>query len=536
MLTNYLRRNLSVQIFFITLLVLVLACSITYGFIAWFMPVTYMSNLDTQLDSQMQQIVRQLKQTEFSESGPVWEYIIMELNAQICLETDNGQDVALPGSAETAVVDAAMGEEMVVTDYAISVGQPDEAFAVQDDEVVIQQATEAMAMDDNAAFSVTVEGAAESTMATKEYDIQFSGDSAHYMLYVTGSLQAVNQAVDALHNVLPWLTVVILFISAGSAWFCSCFIARPVEQLSVSAQQLSQLNFNWRCSEKRKDELGVLAHSLNTLAQRLQTTLQELRSANQKLQADIEQERELEHKRLAFFSALSHELKTPITIVKGQLEGMQAGIGVYQDRDKYLARSLQVMQKMEQLVQEILIVTRMESDSFILQRKPILLTELILQLTEDYGEFALLRQQRLEVQLEPSILYSGDAGLLKKAFSNLLSNAVRHSPMHSVITVNLRQMENGVQLQIENTGVKIPDDDLPRLFDAFYRVDSSRNSNTGGSGLGLYLVKMIAELHGGSCWIENYDAGVRTVLVLKNNAEAKEDVMELPQKEVGCAI
>lgn len=229
MLTNYLRRNLSVQIFFITLLVLVLACSITYGFIAWFMPVTYMSNLDTQLDSQMQQIVRQLKQTEFSESGPVWEYIIMELNAQICLETDNGQDVALPGSAETAVVDAAMGEEMVVTDYAISVGQPDEAFAVQDDEVVIQQATEAMAMDDNAAFSVTVEGAAESTMATKEYDIQFSGDSAHYMLYVTGSLQAVNQAVDALHNVLPWLTVVILFISAGSAWFCSCFIARPVD-------------------------------------------------------------------------------------------------------------------------------------------------------------------------------------------------------------------------------------------------------------------------------------------------------------------
>ena len=119
MLTNYLRRNLSVQIFFITLLVLVLACSITYGFIAWFMPVTYMSNLDTQLDSQMQQIVRQLKQTEFSESGPVWDYIIMELNAQICLETDNGQDVALPGSAETAVVD----KEMVVTDYAISVGQ-----------------------------------------------------------------------------------------------------------------------------------------------------------------------------------------------------------------------------------------------------------------------------------------------------------------------------------------------------------------------------------------------------------------------------
>ena len=537
MLINYLRRNLSVQIFFITLLVLVLACSITYGFIAWFMPVTYMSNLDTQLDNQMQQIVRQLKQTEFSESGPVWEYIVMELNAQICLKTDDGQGIALPGSAETAIVDAAVDEEtVVVTDYAISVAQSGEEFAAQDGEVVIQQATEVMDMDDTAAFSVTVEEAAESVMATKEYDIQFSGDSAHYTLYVTGSLQAVNQAVDALHNILPWLTVVILVISAGSAWFCSCFIARPVEQLSVSAQQLSQLNFNWRCSEKRKDELGVLAHSLNTLAQRLQTTLQELRSANQKLQADSEQERELEHKRLAFFSAVSHELKTPITIVKGQLEGMQAGIGVYQDRDKYLARSLQVMQKMEQLVQEILIVTRMESDSFILQRKSVLLTELILQLTEDYGEFAQQRQQRLEVQLEPNILYSGDEGLLKKAFSNLLSNAVRHSPMHSVITVSLRQIENDVQLQIENTGIKIPDDDLPRLFEAFYRVDSSRNSNTGGSGLGLYLVKMIAELHGGSCWIENYDAGVRTVLVLKNNVEAKETVIELPQKEVGCVI
>ena len=140
---------------------------------------------------------------------------------------------------------------------------------------------------------------------------------------------------------------------------------RPVDYPSHCADQRHfsknvQPGLQLRCAEERTDEIGTLAHSLNTLADRLSATMQALQEANASLQADIHRERELEQARLNFFSAASHELKTPITIIKGQLSGMLDGIGAYTDRDKYLARSLTVLGQMEGLVQELLTLCRME--------------------------------------------------------------------------------------------------------------------------------------------------------------------------------
>lgn len=145
---------------------------------------------------------------------------------------------------------------------------------------------------------------------------------------------------------------------------------------------MAGLDFGWQCQEQRRDEIGVLGRSLDHMAQQLSGALTELKQANDALRGEMEQERELERQRLAFFSAASHELKTPITILKGQLTGMLDGVDVYRDRDKYLARSLQVTGRMETLVQEILTISRMESGAVASKLAPLDLSELVRQQLE----------------------------------------------------------------------------------------------------------------------------------------------------------
>ena len=139
----------------------------------------------------------------------------------------------------------------------------------------------------------------------------------------------------------------------------SRYITRPIVRLNGIAGRMAELDFHWSCGEARRDEIGQLGRSLDAMARRLDTALRELEAANQSLRGEVERERELDRQRTAFFSAASHELKTPVTILKGQLAGMLEGVGVYRDRDKYLLRSLQVTGRMEALGQEMLAISRM---------------------------------------------------------------------------------------------------------------------------------------------------------------------------------
>ena len=140
--------------------------------------------------------------------------------------------------------------------------------------------------------------------------------------------------------------------------------------MSGIAGKMAELDFHWECGERRRDEIGKLGRSLDQMARRLSTALTDLESANLALRGEVERERELDRQRMAFFSAASHELKTPVTILKGQLSGMLEGVGVYQDRDKYLLRSLQVTGRMENLMREMLAISRMESGSAAVKREP----------------------------------------------------------------------------------------------------------------------------------------------------------------------
>ena len=153
-------------------------------------------------------------------------------------------------------------------------------------------------------------------------------------------------------------------------------------------------------------------------------------------------------------------------------------------------------------------ISRLDTPGYGCKKSEFDLSKLIQERLLAHEDLFVQRDLTVEKYISPEISVLGDQGLLQKAVDNLLGNAATYSPMGNCIVIKLWENGNQVNLTIENTGVQIPDGDIPKLFEAFYRVDPSRNRQTGGTGLGLYIVKTILDLHGATIGITNTRQGV----------------------------
>ena len=377
-------ERLTVRVFLITASLLLFAGAITFGFIAWAAPSTYTAVMNDDLAAQMDVLVEQLADTAPEDCGKLLDEFTLSSGATATLTgpdgrlVDTGAQIALQAVYESG--------DMIVTtaerDTAVSFGTT----------------------DSESGDHVSVTMSEQSTIAA---EVRFSGREESYTLYVTPRLKAENVAVRALVQMAPRLLLVLLTFSLLCAFFYSRYITRPIVRMSDIAGKMAELDFHWECGETRRDEIGQLGRSLDAMAEKLSTALTELESANQALRGEVERERELDRQRMAFFNAASHELKTPVTILKGQLTGMLEGVGVYQNRDKYLLRSLQVTGRMENLVQEMLTISRMEAGAAAMKQEPVELSALLEeQLKLDAGLLE-QRSQHLDKELTPGITTIG---------------------------------------------------------------------------------------------------------------------------------
>lgn len=473
MLQKKIRKSLTARIFLITVLVLLGAGTITFGLIAWATPSSYRAVIDADLTRQVQALTETLQDVPLADCGPALEDFVREAGADVTLAA------------------------------------PDGGIVFSNEQLAGESLTEAATVTDETEATIAVTTAEQATLTAEVF---FSDQARSYTLYVTPRLEAENVAVRALIQMAPWVLLTVLLFSLLGAFVYSRYITRPIVQMSDIAGKMADMDFDWKCQETRADEIGHLGRSLNQMAEKLSQTLEALKASNEALRGEVEQERALDLQRRAFFAAASHELKTPVTILRGHLSGLLDGIGIYQDQEKYLARSLQTTARMEHLIQEILTVSRMEArDSALpLERVDLsAITEEQLALAAD-----LLEQKNLRVaaDLSPALMLDGERAMLSKAIGNLLANAALYSPCGENIRIWSGMQDDAPTLIIENTGVHIGEDALPHLFDAFYREERSRNRQTGGSGLGLYLARIILERHGASCAIDNTAAGVRATV------------------------
>lgn len=343
---------------------------------------------------------------------------------------------------------------------------------------------------------------------TRTYSVTFVDSDSLYTLLLTRNTAKHTQTEEAIQGTIPVLCIVVFSGSVVSAFFYSWYMTAPIKKVSKLSKQMADMDFSSACSTGRTDEIGVLSESLNVLSRKLSATLSELQEANQRLQADIDLERKLEKQRIEFFSAASHELKTPITIIKGQLQGMLYQVGRYKDRETYLAQSLEVTDTLERMVQELLTISRLDTPGYICKKCNLNLSNLISDRLTAFEDLFVQKDLIIEQFISPEIYILGDIQLLQKVLDNLLGNAAVYSGAGNRIIVRLWKENERSNLAIENTGVHIPDENIPKLFEAFYRVDQSRNRQTGGTGLGLYIVKTILDLHDAKIEIVNTVQGV----------------------------
>lgn len=466
-----LRNSLSARVFVITCGILTLVSTLTYGLIASLMPITYEADDAALLTSQMEELLAELESSTLEECPALLGDFAVRWNRTISVEDMDGATIA----------------GAVLLDDDLDPLLPDTAQAF-----------------DSAGDAVNTCIGAEFT---------FRDSPELYRLLVVASTQPVNQATAALANIWPWLLVAVLATSVCTSFFYSHYITRPIVRLSRVSEKLSNLDFGWTCDVTRSDEIGTLARSLDTLARRLSEALNELRAANSALAEDIQRERQREQAQRDLFSAISHELKTPITIIRGQLQGMLDGIGMYANRDKYLARCLQVVEQLETLVQETVLVARLDADTPT-ARVPVDMGALLSNCLEEYEPLFEQKNQDIILDLAAVPSLSGEALLLRKAVSNLLANASAYSPPGAELRISLAPHEGGILLSVENANAQIDPRKLPHVFEPFQRGDPSRNRSTGGSGLGLFLVDRIAQRHDGWSRIHNTERGVLAELYL----------------------
>lgn len=494
------RGSLNARIFFITASMLAAACMFTYGFIAWVTPITYTTIETDKLAEKTDKLINDLENVEIEGAGKIIDRFIVDNGCDVSVYDENNNFVPL---STVKVVDSGV---MWITVTSVDAEElvEDESIAKADDAVDI-----AVTSDIKAGTASSVE-----LSSGQDYKFSFLNDSTVYSLIITNNIKAVNQTIEALGQIAPWIVIAVIAISFFGALFYSRYITRPIVKLNNVSKKMASLEFDWQCDETRLDEIGTLGRSLNELSQKLSEALGQLKSANETLKNDIERERQLENERTEFFSAVSHELKTPLTVIKGQLEGMIENIGAYSDRDKYLVKALDTADRMESMVQEILSVSRMEASSFKARFETLDLSKWLADKAEEYGELFEQKGLSLKCEIEDGLTVSADIKLLSKALDSLFSNAAFYSEAGQSVIISASEIDGRAVVDIINTGASIDDRALPHLFEAFYRGEQSRNRRTGGSGLGLYIVKMILDQHTAQCSIENTENGVKFEFIM----------------------
>ena len=482
------RESLTARIFLITAGILLCAGAVTFGLIAWATPSAYITVLSDDLAGQVEALAEELESAPPEDWGALLDAFIRSSGADAALAgpdgelLDTGSQLAMePPEAEAGTITAFEAESSIT--YAAEAAAEGESVT--------------LTMAERAAVTAAV---------------RLEGQPGLCSLYVTPRGRTENLAARALVQMAPWLLLALVVFSLLCAFVYSRYITRPIVRLSAIAGKMAELELDWTCDEARQDEIGRLGRSLDQMARKLSAALGELKASNEALRGEVERERELDRQRTAFFSAASHELKTPVTILKGQLTGMLDGVGVYRDREKYLARALQVTGRMEGLIQELLTISRVEARDAAFPREAVDLSPLVRRRLELDGDLLRQRGLRLSVALCPGLTVEGDPSLLAKAVGSLLSNAALYTPAGGEIRVWSGMAEGRPALTVENTGVHISEEALPHIFEAFYREEGSRNRATGGSGLGLCLARAILDRHGASCAVENTAEGVQATV------------------------
>lgn len=282
----------------------------------------------------------------------------------------------------------------------------------------------------------------------------------------------------------PLLMLLLLAVSATASFVLAISISRPLRELLQQNLAFASGKLHSRVNKlaRRRDELGQLGRSFNTMAERISDLLQN----QQRLLRDI-----------------SHELRSPLT--RAQLA---LGLAEQQQSVQQLPRLKQELERIDAMLDELLTFSRLDAGQYQLDIGPCDLTAMLSELMALNQVEADSKQQQLQLDAPGQLWLDADGRLLCRAIENILRNAIKYSPLNSIIRISVQQQQQLVLLQICDQGPGLPETELAAIFQPFYRVSDSRNQQTGGTGLGLAIVAQIIRQHNGTVRAYNGNPGL----------------------------
>lgn len=323
------------------------------------------------------------------------------------------------------------------------------------------------------------------------------------------SLQSVDELIGNLNQYYLILFVFTMMIVILIAIIFSKTLSKPLVKMSTIANQIANQNFSEKYIVKSKDELGQMGEALNKISTNLKQKITELVHANEKLAQDYELQMKLKEKEKEFVANVSHELKTPLTVINGYIKGIKNGV-YEQNSLKYCDVILDEVDRMTEMVQEMLDISRLESPTYQLTESTFDLWHTFLKVYDKFKAMADEKGLQILFEIDEEAYVSGDIKRIEQVITNLFINAVKYTPKHNRIDIKIVYLEglNKYMFKIENENTFIPYEEIEQIWDPFYRVEKSRSKEFGGSGLGLAIVKQILELHNSSFGVCNTENGV----------------------------
>ena len=282
------------------------------------------------------------------------------------------------------------------------------------------------------------------------------------------------------------------------------------EQLSDIAERMSNLDFDVKYHGKDKSEIGVLGNSMNNMSKKLEENISQLKSANKELQRDIDRKVKMEEVRTEFLSNVSHELKTPIALIQGYAEGLKEGISDDpESMDFYCGVIIDEAGKMNNMVKKLLTLNQIEfgNEELVMERFDII--ELITSIVNANELRASQKGIQIEFnQRDEHIDVWSDEYKIEEVVTNYITNAINHCDFENRIEVSVERIGDDVRVHVFNTGKNIPEEDIPNIWQKFYKVDKARTREYGGNGIGLSIVKAIMDSYGKGFGVINKSNGV----------------------------
>lgn len=338
-------------------------------------------------------------------------------------------------------------------------------------------------------------------------------DQNNNMIVGFTSLQYVKEATGVIGIFYKYFYLGAIVMIVILSLIYSKFITKPLRKINKVATRMSNLDFSDKCNIVSKDEIGNLGDTLNFLGENLDSSLNSLKEINRKLQSDIDRERKIENMRKEFIADVSHELKTPITLIKGYAEGIKDGVFLEGNIDSSLNVIIEESEKMSNLVKDMLQISSLESGKVILNKKLFFIDNLVKNVVKKLHHSIDNKNVKIYMNLYEKQV-CGDVFKIEQVVTNFLTNAIKHTTDEGSIFINMYENQNMIKISFENTGEFIKSEDLDKIWDKFYKVDKSRNRKDGGTGLGLSIVRNIVDLHQGQCGVENTSIGVKFYFTL----------------------